>query len=162
MKVLYVATDVDVDGRHGGAVHVREVAAELARRGHRVRVVARRAFADGEAAGYGVRGALSRLPRMLRLLSLPVVVAEVRRFRPDVILERYYNFGGEGVVSGLRHGTPAILEVNSPMIEYAGSPKERIDRWLGQPMRRWREWMAGRAAAFVTPTAAILPPGVPP
>jgi glycosyltransferase involved in cell wall biosynthesis len=57
---------------------------------------------------------------------------------------------------------PAVLEVNSPMIEYEGSPKQRLDRLIGSPLRRWREHMARSAAAFVTPTAAILPEFVAP
>jgi glycosyltransferase involved in cell wall biosynthesis len=47
------------------------------------------------------------------------------------------------------------------MIEYPGSPKQRLDRLIGSPLRRWREHQARRAAAFVTPTAAILPEFVP-
>jgi glycosyltransferase involved in cell wall biosynthesis len=98
---------------------------------------------------------------MLRLLSLPAVSREVDRFRPNVIVERYYNFGGEGVVCANRRRLPAVFEVNSPLIEYRGSTKSRIDRALGSPLRRWREHLARSVAAFVTPSAAILPAFVP-
>lgn len=159
MRVLYVASDVSLAAADGGAVHVREVAAELARLGHEVRVVVG-ADADDHARGFEVRAV--RLPsRRLRLLALPAVERQVRAFRPDVVIERYYNFGGEGVIAARRHGVPVVIEVNSPMVEYAGSAKERLDRALGSPLRRWRGWMARRAAGFVTPTAAILPRGTP-
>jgi len=112
--------------------------------------------------GFQIRRVLRGVPgRVLRLLSLPAVDREVRDFRPDAIVERYYNFGGEGVVCANRHRLPAVLEVNSPLIEYRGSIKARLDRLLGSPLRRWREYLARNVAAFVTPSAAILPSFVP-
>lgn len=165
MKILYVASDVPLSAAHGGAVHVREVASGLARLGHAVRVVAKGRRGEdsrGRENGFEVRRVLTNVPgRWLRMLALRSVAAEVRQFRPDVIIERYYNFGGEGVVSGRRHGIPVALEVNSPMVEYSGSPKERLDRLLGSPLRHWRERIARSVDAFVTPAAAILPSGIP-
>lgn len=165
MRVLYVASDIALSAAHGGAVHVREVASGLAAVGHEVRAVVK--GLPGEPArtsepGFEARRVLHRVaPRMLRLLALPAVLREARAFAPDVVMERYYNFGGEGVVCAARRGIPVVLEVNSPLVEYAGSAKERLDRLLGSPLRRWREHMARVAAAFVTPTAAILPDFVP-
>jgi starch synthase len=165
MRVLYVASDIPLSASHGGAVHVREVASGLAELGHDVRVVVKglagepRRSLDGR---FEVRRVLRGVPgRQLRLLSLPAVDREVRAFRPDAIIERYYNFGGEGVVCASRHHLPAVLEVNSPLIEYRGSTKERLDRLLGSPLRRWRDYLARSVAAFVTPSAAILPDFVP-
>lgn len=166
MKILYVASDIVLSARHGGAVHVREVAGGLAALGHSVRAVVK--GLPGEAArssepGFEARRVLHHVaPRVLRWLALPAVAREAREFAPDVVIERYYNFGGEGVLCAGRRGIPVVLEVNSPMIEYPGSPKQRLDRLVGSPLRRWRERMARRAAAFVTPTAAILPGFVPP
>ena len=85
------------------------------------------------------------------------------RLRPDVIIERYYNFGGEGIGAAARVGATAVLEVNAPVIDYPGSAKARLDRaLLVEPMRRWRERICARADVIVTPSAAILPPGTPP
>ena len=73
-------------------------------------------------------------------------------------MERYYNFGGEGILAARRLGVPAVLEVNAPIVDYPGSAKARLDRALGvEPMRRWRERLCRIADLFVTPTAAILP-----
>jgi alpha-maltose-1-phosphate synthase len=166
LRILYVASDIALSATHGGAVHVREVASGLARLGHTVHAVVK--GLPGESVrssepGFEVRRVLQHVaPRMLRLLALPAVARAVRELAPDVVIERYYNFGGEGVICAARRGVPAVLEVNSPMIEYEGSPKQRLDRLIGSPLRRWREHLARSAAAFVTPTAAILPEFVPP
>jgi glycosyltransferase involved in cell wall biosynthesis len=165
LKILYVASDIALSAAHGGAVHVREVAEGLVALGHSVRVVVK--GVEGEPtyssdAGFEVRRVLHHVrPRMLRLLALPAVMREANGFSPDVVIERYYNFGGEGVVAAARSGVPAVLEINSPMIEYEGSRKDRLDRWIGSPLRRWRNRLARMTAAFVTPSATILPDFVP-
>jgi alpha-maltose-1-phosphate synthase len=165
VRVLYVASDIALSANHGGAVHVREVAGGLADLGHTVRAVVKGRVGEPARSienGFDVCRVLRGAPvRQLRLLALAAVAREVRAFRPDAIIERYYNFGGEGVVCGNRHGIPVVLEVNSPLVEYRGSSKERLDRLLGSPLRRWREHLARSAAAFVTPSAAILPDFVP-
>ncbi len=56
----------------------------------------------------------------------------------------------------------AILEVNAPIVDHAGSSKALVDRaLLVEPMRRWREHLCALADIIVTPNAAILPPGIP-
>jgi hypothetical protein len=165
VRILYVASDIPLSEHHGGAVHVREVACGLVELGHAVRVVVKGHVGEplrGEERGFEIRRVLRGVPgRQLRALALPAVAREVRDFRPDAIIERYYNFGGEGVVCAKRRGIPAVLEVNSPLVEYRGSRKERLDRLLGSPLRRWREYLARSVDAFVTPSAAILPSFVP-
>jgi glycosyltransferase involved in cell wall biosynthesis len=165
LKVLYVASDIALSAMHGGAVHVREVASGLATLGHTVHAVVKRLPGEPTRAsepGFEVRRVLPHIaPRMLRLLAFPAVARAARELAPDVVIERYYNFGGEGVICAARRGVPVVLEVNSPMIEYEGSPKQRLDRLVGSPLRRWRHHLARSAAAFVTPTAAILPEFVP-
>jgi glycosyltransferase involved in cell wall biosynthesis len=55
-----------------------------------------------------------------------------------------------------------VLEVNAPVVDYAGSRKAAIDRLLlVQPMRRWRERLCALADVIVTPSAGILPASVP-
>jgi glycosyltransferase involved in cell wall biosynthesis len=81
-----------------------------------------------------------------------------RDVRPDVVMERYHNFGGEGLLAARHVGARAVLEVNAPVIDYPGSPKQRLDRLLiVQPLRRWRDWQCRVADRIVTPTRAILP-----
>jgi glycosyltransferase involved in cell wall biosynthesis len=91
------------------------------------------------------------------------VTAIARRIGADLIMERYYNFGGEGVLAADQLGIPAVLEVNAPIVDYDGSPKARLDRaLLVEPMRRWRDRICRKTDLFVTPSAAILPADVDP
>jgi len=165
MRILYGASDIALSSNHGGAVHVREVAGGLADLGHAVRAVVNGRSGEPTRSvehGFDVRRVLRGAPaRQLRFLAFPAVAGEVRTFRPDAIIERYYEFGGQAVVCGKRRGIPVILEVNSPLVEYPGSSKERLDRLLGSSLRRWRECLARSVAAFVTPSTAILPGFVP-
>jgi glycosyltransferase involved in cell wall biosynthesis len=164
MRILYAAIDQAVPGSHGGAVHVTSVAEGLAARGHEVHALVTL------TGGAGPNGAVRWWPmqpplglRQLRALRAAAVVKLARRLEPDVIMERYYNFGGEALLAARRVNAFSVLEVNAPVIDYPGSPKGTLDRWLlVQPMRRWREWQCGAADLIVTPSAKILPSFVPP
>ena len=90
----------------------------------------------------------------LRLLTTVRVRDIARQLRPDVVIERYYNFGGEGMLAARAVGALAVLEVNAPVIDYPGSAKVWLDRALVvAPMRRWREWQCAAADLIVTPDA---------
>ena len=94
----------------------------------------------------------------MRLLTTGRVCDIARELRPDVVVERYYNFGGEGLLAARAVGALAVLEVNAPVIDYPGSAKAWLDRALiVAPMRRWREWQCAAADLIVTPYAGILP-----
>jgi glycosyltransferase involved in cell wall biosynthesis len=81
-----------------------------------------------------------------------------RRVRADLVIERYYNFGGEGVLSAGDLGLPAVLEVNAPVVDLPGSAKARLDRaLLFEPLRRWRDRLCRAAALIVTPSAVTVP-----
>jgi glycosyltransferase involved in cell wall biosynthesis len=78
------------------------------------------------------------------------------------VIERYHNFGGEGLLAARRAGALAVLEVNAPVVDYPGSPKRTVDRLLiAEPMRRWREWQCRAADLIVTTDRAILPADTP-
>jgi glycosyltransferase involved in cell wall biosynthesis len=95
---------------------------------------------------------------MLRWLRTSAVARLARDVRAEIVMERYYNFGGEGILAAERLGLPSVLEVNAPVIDYPGSAKARLDRALiVQPMRRWRDRLCRSAALIVTTTAEILP-----
>lgn len=157
MRIFYLACDIALHGGHGGATHVAEVSENLAALGHEVHV-----FARGRGAGNISWHRVARgIPRRLRVLNAFTIRSAFRCLRPDVIIERYYNFGGEGAWVTLGTGVPFVLEVNSPMVEYPGSAKDRIDRWLlFGSLERYRNWQARHAALIVTPQPAILPPGI--
>ena len=163
MKILYSAIDQRVPGVDGGSVHVTSVAVGLSNLGHDVHVLASRG--SGGDRPRQVTWSTIEPPfgdRRLRLLRIGAVVAAARVFEPDVIIERYYNFGGEGLVAARKVGAMATLEVNAPVEDYPGSTKRLVDRGLiVEPMRRWREWQCRTAHLIVTPSARILPAWVP-
>jgi glycosyltransferase involved in cell wall biosynthesis len=100
--------------------------------------------------------------RQLRWARGGAVKRIAERLRPDVIMERYYNFGGEAILQARALNARAVLEVNAPIVDHPGSSKALLDRaLLVRPMRRWRERMCAAADLIVTPSAAILPPSTP-
>ena len=163
MTILYVATDQQVPGRVGGSVHVTAVARGLAALGHDVHVVVTRgdgSFPDDGATWIDLRPPFGA--RRLRWALASRVRALAERTRPDVVIERYFNFGGEGVRAAQSVGALTMLEVNAPVIDHPGSAKRRIDQaLLVEPMRRWRDWQCRHADLFVTPQVDILPAWVP-
>jgi len=163
MRILYAAIDQVVPGTKGGSVHVTAVAEGLAALGHDVHVLAmpgNEPFPRGPVQWIAMQPPLGM--KALRWARSSAVRRLAERLQPDVVMERYYNFGGEGVMAARAIGARAVLEVNAPVIDYQGSPKTLIDRaLLVQPMRRWRERLCRQSDLIVTPTAAILPPGTP-
>jgi glycosyltransferase involved in cell wall biosynthesis len=166
MRILYSATDQQVPGTKGGSTHVRAVAEGLAARGHDVHVLATpgaggfptspTSTTGGRVLWHAVTPPLGRA--QLRLVRRGAVREVAMTLRPDVVIERYHNFGGEGLLAARAVGARALLEVNAPVIDYPGSPKQLLDRLLlVEPMRRWRDWQCRVANLIVTPTAAILP-----
>ena len=164
MKILYSAIDQAVPAPHGGSVHVTSVADGLAALGHDVHVF----VSPGENGILPTsRATWSALPppfgdRRLRLFRTRALSARARAIKPDVVIERYYNFGGEGMMAASATGALAVLEVNAPIVDHPGSSKALIDRLLIlQPMRRWREWQCDHAHLFVAPSAKMIPAQVP-
>ncbi len=167
MKILYVAAGIPVPGAVGGSTHVVEVCRGLAARGHEIlAVVGPRADGGSRAAGvWALAGgdgrafvANSRLPRTLSLGLLPMLERLGAAFGPDVVMERYYNFAGAGLLYARRHRLGSLLEVNAPLYDPPGTPKDRLDRALGRPLRRWAAWQARAADRIVTPLATTAGP----
>ena len=163
MRILYAAIDQRVPGTKGGSVHVAAVARGLAALGHELHVLAEPG--DGPFPECGVHWHAMTPPlgaKALRWARTGALRRLADHLRPDVIMERYYNFGGEGISAAAAVGATAVLEVNAPVVDHPGSMKKAIDRvLLVEPMRRWRERICTRANLIVTPSAAILPRTVP-
>ncbi len=165
MKLLYVATDQRVPGRTGGSVHVEEVARGLAARGHEVHVLAlpgeRRT--NGSISPFELHPA--RLPfghQFFRWTARRQVEVLVSELGIDAVMERYYNFGGEGIRAAHARGIPSLLEVNSPIKDHPGSLKSVLDRAaVVRPLARIREGLVRKASALVTPLPSIVPESVP-
>jgi glycosyltransferase involved in cell wall biosynthesis len=164
MKILYSAIDQVLPGTKGGSVHVTAVAEGLAALGHELCVLVTRG--KGELPAGAVRWIGMSPPlgmNQLRWARSAAVKQIAVRERPDVIMERYYNFGGEAILHARTLGARAVLEVNAPAIDHPGSNKARLDRALiVRPMQRRRARLCAAADLIVTPTSAILPAGTPP
>ena len=163
MKILYTAIDQTVPGTTGGSIHVAAVASGLAALGHEVHVLTGGGRGSRPAGPHwhDVRPPLGA--RHLRMLRAPVIAQIARDLRPDVIIERYHNFGGESMRAAREARALLVLEVNAPVIDHTGSVKAAVDRLLVvRPMRRWRDRQCRAADLLVTPARAILPAWVAP
>src|SRR5262245_40219075 len=118
MRILYVATDQVIPGTVGGSIHVQAVAEGLASLGHEVHVATGRgAGRVDERVHWHAVGAPANRPQ-LRLLRSRAVRTLAIRVRPDIVIERYHNFGGEGVLAARTVEARVVLEVNAPIVDH--------------------------------------------
>lgn len=159
MNILYAALKESLPGSHGGAVHVLEVARQLTRRGHRLTVLVQQK--EGQPARETLDGfELIRLPARSNFLLFqlePHIREILAQVRPDVVMERYYNFSGAGLRAARRVNLPSMLEVNAPMMDPPGSNKYRADRLLMGWMTHMAREQADLAKRIVTPLAVTVP-----
>ncbi len=173
MKILYAATDQDLATVHGGTIHINAVAQELTRHGNEVHLLVQHSdqpkLASATAVSPPYEGGDQRggwdlkvheLPRTHRFLlwttanKIQQIITDVH---PDVVIERYYNFAGEAILQAKASGIPTVLEVNSPMIEYPGSTKSKLDLLLGGWLKKRRERIASAASLIISPMKEIVP-----
>lgn len=166
MNILYIASGIPLPGSLGGSTHTYEVARGLAARGHRVHVVAcsdeRRVRLatlqrplSSQCDGFQLHHV--DIPKLAALTSLPVIARLARAIAPDIIMERYYNFAGAGIIAARRFGIPSILEVNALIVDPPEVRKRRIDDALGGPMQRWAIQQCQWADRIVTPLHTTIP-----
>ncbi len=134
MRILYVAAGIPVPGSVGGSTHVIEVCRGLAALGHELLAVVGPKQGDAQVFDPQAPIRLVQLPQRpeLALTTLPTVWRLAREFRPAVVMERYYNLAGAGLLYARRHGLPSLLEVNAPLYDPPGSRKDRLDRVSGR------------------------------
>src|SRR5258708_17197428 len=110
MKILYSAIDQTVPGTKGGSVHVAAVAEGLAALGHDVTALV--TPGSGEPRPSPVRWVAMRPPfgsTHLRLARAGAIARLARGIRPDALVERYHNFGGEAIRSApALHPLPSL------------------------------------------------------
>ena len=159
MRILYSHR---IQSRDGQSVHVEALVAALRALGHDVLVVGPGFYEQAEFGGESsfVAALRARLPRALAELAelaynapawLRVRLA-CRRFRPDLIYERYNLYYLAGTLVARRKGIPLFLEVNSPLVE------ERSQHGgLGLPrLARWAERFVWRSADKVLAVTGVL------
>ncbi len=144
---------------------MEEVARGLAARGHEVHVLALAGERRTNGAVMPFELHPSRLPfdhRFFRWTARRRVEKLIDELGIEAVMERYYNFGGEGVRAAHARRIPSLLEVNSPIREHPGSLKNALDRAvLFRPLARIREELLTKASALVTPLPSIVPEDVP-
>jgi alpha-maltose-1-phosphate synthase len=170
LKILYVANGIPVPGALGGSTHTLEVARGLTERGHALHVVA------CSHEGWGGIAALARpvsslfagfhlhhldIPKGASLLAAPVLMRLARATRPDIVIERYYNFAGGGLWAARQLGIPTLLEVNALIVDPPQVFKRRLDDALGGLMRRWALTQCRWADRIITPLHTTVPPEIP-
>jgi glycosyltransferase involved in cell wall biosynthesis len=159
MRILYHHRIRSKDGQF---VHLEEMVHALRSLGHEVEIVGpghveREAF--GADAGF-VTVLKRRLPRALyELLELGYAAADfgqldraIRRFRPDVIYERYNLYFPSGVWARRRHRLPLLLEVNAPLFE----ERSRFDGIALRSLASWSERYTWHGADLVLPVTSVL------
>lgn len=102
MRILLVATDVQVPGSHGGSTHVAELFAGLSKRADTLLL----ARSDSEGArvvplGKALRARQPILRHVDPVALLPKALSAARAFRPDVIYERCSSYGLGAMLSAL-------------------------------------------------------------
>jgi glycosyltransferase involved in cell wall biosynthesis len=129
VRIAYVCADpgIPLGGVKGASLHMRSLAAALARRGHELLVVCARTEGPNPAPP----GAL--------VVELPLEAQAgwlVRKFDSagiETVLERYSLQGGAALEAARALGLPFTLEVNAPLVEEAA-------RFRGlQDVEMWRE-----------------------
>lgn len=169
MKILYVASGIPVPGNLGGSTHAIEVARGLHERGHDVHVVAvsnehrtdlRHLVRPAVHHIHGVTIHHIDIPKPLSLIATPTIVSLARRLQPDIIMERYYNFAGAGMVAARLLKCPTLLEVNALIVDPPSIRKRQIDDRLGGPMQRWATQQCRWADAIVTPLHTTIPAAI--
>lgn len=167
MRVLYHHRTASKDGQ---AVHIEEMVDALRAEGHEVMLIA--PGNGGQAESPDQRGRMggkvgwvhklkALLPRALyeclelgyNLIAYRRLLSAARRFKPDVIYERYNLFLLAGLMVKRRLGIPLLLEVNAPLVQ------ERSQHSGGLAlarMARWAEGVAWRGADKVLPVTRVL------
>lgn len=166
MNILYIASGIPIPGTLGGSTHTLEVARGLATRDHTVHVVA--VSKEQQFTLPALVRPVSTLhdtfylhyldvPKAASLIVAPVVRRLARAIKPDVIMERYYNFAGSGVLAAQDLDIPLLLEVNALIVDPPLVFKRRLDDCLGGPMRRWAVKQCHSAQRIVTPLHTTVP-----
>ncbi len=169
MRILYSHR---IQSRDGQSVHVEELVAALRSLGHEVLVVGPGFY---EQARFGGESRLvpwirARLPSAIgELAELAYNVpawwrlrAAFRRFRPELIYERYNLYYLAGTWVARSSGVALFLEVNSPLVEERTRFGQLHLRWLAGALERY-VWRSAARVLVVTGVLghAVAAAGVP-
>ncbi|MBK9266241.1 MAG: glycosyltransferase family 4 protein [Polyangiaceae bacterium] len=106
MRIVYLAPNIPIPGTHGGSTHVTHVYRELSKR-HDVLLYCRTGSTEPNVLARGL-AVHPVLQKALLPFSFARVYGAIKRFRPDVIYERYSAFG-LGPMLGKALSVPTVL-----------------------------------------------------
>lgn len=159
MRVLFLALDVDLCGRTGDSIHVRELTSSLSQMGHDISLV-----------GYAPKDSLKEVNALFKGTDTHVHIPEergdiatlkfcsqvVRKSRPDVIYERRFSPKLGAALSAL-HNLPLVVEVNGLVeeeLEIQGRGEE-ARKVSGKARKSLRKRFFRRAEKIVAVTDGI-------
>jgi glycosyltransferase involved in cell wall biosynthesis len=167
LRILYHHRTL-ADGAEG--IHIREMVRALRRLDHKVHVAGLVGEPHEEVSRRSSRWA--RVARLVpavayecaeigsNVVSRASLMRAVRRFRPDVIYDRYNVYSTAAIAVGLAHQVPVLLEVNT--IAYERIAYEHHQLRMPAVASRYEQWIC-RAAAHVfavsTPLGRVLVDG---
>jgi glycosyltransferase involved in cell wall biosynthesis len=170
MRILYSHR---IQSRDGQSVHVEELIAAFRALGHEVMVVGPGFYEKAKFGGEsGVVSAIrSHLPQWFGELAELIYNVPAwwrlrrahRRFRPDLIYERYNLYFLAGTLVSRRKGTPLFLEVNAPLADERSRHGGLGLPWLAYRLERF-VWHAADRVLTVTGVlkGMIAADGIPP
>ncbi len=173
MRIAYVCADpgVPVFGRKGCSIHVQEVIRAFRLEGARIELFATRMGGSPPRDFDGLAHALpapDRLPSASReraslAANRALRAALASRGRFDLVYERYSLWSHAAIDAAARQGTPALLEVNAPLIDEQATHRGLVDRENAQRVAD-RVFDAATALVAVSNGVAeyLVGQGVPP
>ena len=160
MDLLLLAQDVTWGGRTGDAVHLRELARQLVRRGHRVRIIARAGLSSDDDSTEALRiyPLRSTFNLAFSVVRRPYVMRTLLRAvsdrRPDLLYSRGCGDLAEALAARTL-GLPIVFEVNGDLI---AERESQLGRGLSGPAKAWmvgtsrRGFRIARSVVAVTET----------
>jgi glycosyltransferase involved in cell wall biosynthesis len=152
-----------IRSKDGQFVHLEELTTALEREGNDVLIVGPRAVEEETfGSSIGVIDLLKRfLPRAIYEVlefsySIPAyfrLMRAIRRFRPEIVYERYQLFFPTGVWATRRAGLPMLLEVNAPLLQERAKHSGGIAL---ESLASWSEAYVWNAAAYCLPVTRVL------
>ena len=158
MKILYLHR---TQGEEPEAIHINAMVTALRDLGHHVAIVGPQAsrtsvVSHGRALARIKRGMPAPAFEMAQILynavSYPHILRAVRRFRPDLVYERYALYHFAGCAAAKRQALPHILEVNTP---YASAWARYYRLYFPPLARRIENHVCRRTDALVVVTQAL-------
>ena len=163
MKVLFLAQTINIKARTGDAVHVRELAINLAKLGHHVSLIAGYSPEQSDELqslekhpkiqiSYNKNFFKIPVPRSRDISSLWICLKVARRNPPDVIYERSFSPKIGMVVSKILR-KPLVVEINGIVDEEAkiqGKKASELRSLIGKKMRGFFFRQANKMVAVTT------------